>query len=136
MPIVCGMSHPTRQSISNKFNEYECGNGIRPPVPGEESQASKMTTESASNSTSSSNSNPNHSPDSEITFLARIKKWQQSFTSLLADNEGVELLLKFVEEEAGIGSINYTRLKFYFAVEGLKLQREEKIIRRLIRRIR
>lgn len=127
------MSHPTRNK-SKKFDEYECINGPRPPVPGEESQISKMTTEGASNSTSSSNSN--RSPDSENSYIIRIKKWQESFTSLLADNEGVQLLLKFVEEEAGIESINYTRLKFYFAVEGLKLQREEKIIRKLIRRIR
>lgn len=119
---------------SKEFNEYEGGNGPRPPVPGKESETAKMTTEGASNSTSSSNSN--RSSDAEHSFSARIRKWQESFTCLLADNEGVELLLKFVEEEAGVDSINFIRLKLYFAVEGLKLQREEKLIRRLIRRIR
>lgn len=127
------MSQPTKKPT---FYEYECSNGPRPPVPGEESQGSKMTTEGASNSTSSSNSNSNRSPDSETAFAARVKKWQESFANLLADEEGVALLLKFVEEETGPNSINFIRLKFYFAVEGLKLQREEKIVRRLIRRIR
>ncbi|XP_055311072.1 axin [Sitodiplosis mosellana] len=128
------MSQTTKKQ-SNEFNEYDSGNGPRPPVPGKESEATKMTTEGASNSTSSSNSNSNRSPDAECSFSARIRKWQESFGCLLADNEGVELLLKFVEEEAGLNSIHYIRLKLYFAVEGLKLQREEKIIRKLIRRI-
>lgn len=128
-----GMSQPTKKQ-TKEFNEYEGGNGPRPPVPGKESEAAKMTSEGASNSTSSSSSS--RSPDAELSFTARIQKWQESFTCLLADNEGIELLLKFVEEEAGVNSVNYIRLKLYFAVEGLKLQHEEKLIRRLIRRIR
>lgn len=131
--ILFGMSQPTTKKLTKEFDDYECGNGPRPPVPGEESQLSKMTTEGASNSTTSSNSNP--TPETDTAF-ARIEKWQESFVNFLADQEAVKLLLQFVREEGGIRSINETRLLFYFAVEGLKQHRDEKKIRRLIRMIR
>lgn len=126
------MSQPTKE-LNKKFDSYECG--PRPPVPGEESQMSKMTTECASNSTSSLNSNRSHESDS--AFTARIEKWQESFSSFLDDEEGVSLLLKFVKEESGENSINSARLKFYFAVRGLKTQQlDEKKCRKLIKLIR
>lgn len=94
---------------------------------------SKMTTEGASHSTSSSNSN--RSPDAST---ARIEKWQESLSGLMTDEEGRKLLYKFVEQEAGESSIHYTRLTFYFVVDGLRnfeQNTDEKIIRKLIKKI-
>lgn len=116
------MSQPTKKQ-SKEFNEYECGNGPRPPVPGEESQMSKMTTEGASGF-----SNSNRSPESRDPFSVRVTKWQESFEHLLADQEGLDLLLKFVKEEDGANSINSERLDLYFLCEGLKAIFDMKII--------
>ncbi|XP_031626193.1 axin-like isoform X2 [Contarinia nasturtii] len=126
------MSQSTKKPIKD-FGEYECGNGPRPPVPGEESQMSKMTTESASHSTSSSNSN--RSPDLDGASTTRIEKWQESLSGLMNDQEGRNLLYQFVEQEAGKNSLDYTRLVFYFAVDGLKLHADKKIIRKLIKHL-
>lgn len=41
------MSQQTKKS-AKQFDDYESGNGPRPPVPGEESNMSKMTTEGIS----------------------------------------------------------------------------------------
>lgn len=112
------------------FDEYECGNGPRPPVPGEESHMSKMTTEGASTSTSSK-SNSNRSPPSQTEFYNRIGKWQGDFSYFLDDHEGADLLLKYVEEE-GEHTIDNIRLKFYFSCEGLKQEPNEKRRRKLI----
>lgn len=108
------MSQPIKKQ-SKEFNEYECGNGPRPPVPGEESQMSKMTTEGACGF-----SHTDPSPESQDPFSVRATKWQNSFDYLLTDKEGLDLLLKFVKEEDGANSINSRRLELYFACEGLK----------------
>lgn len=129
------MSQPTKKQ-PKESDKYECSNGPRPPVPGEESQFSKMTTEGAC-STSNPNSNPNQSPESESRFSARISRWYQGFDYLLADEEaeGVQLLIKFIEEDFGAESIEKTRIDFYFTIEGLKQNQDEAMIRRLIKLI-
>lgn len=125
------MSQPIKNQ-SRRFDEYECGNGPRPPVPGEESQVSKMTSEGACGSTS----NINQSPETEISFANRVLKWQDDLPSLLADQEGSNLLFKFVKEEAGENSIQYKQLCFYFACEGFRMQENNPKLRRLIKAIR
>lgn len=125
------MSQPIKKQ-SKKFDEYECGNGPRPPVPGEESQVSKMTSESAFGSTS----NVNKSPESELSFSSRVSKWQVNLPSLLADQEGSNLLFKFVKEEDPENSVAYKRLCFYFACEGFRMQENNPKLRRLIRAIK
>lgn len=132
------MSQPTKKQ-SKEFDEYECGNGPRPPVPGEECKMSKMTTEGASTSTTNPNSNSNQSPESESVFSARISGWNLGFDHLLDDErkeEGVQLLMKFVEDDSGIDSTDYTLINFYFLIEGLKQIQDETKILRLIRSIK
>lgn len=109
-----GMSQQIKKQ-SKQFDEYECGNGPRPPVPGEESQVSKMTTEGASGT-----SNSSRSPEVEDAFTKRVTKWQENLEFLLADTEGLALLRKFVKEELGEDSIHSKRWDFYFVCEGLK----------------
>lgn len=110
-----GMSQQTKNQ-SKQFDEYECGNGPRPPVPGEESQISKMTTECASERTS----NASRSPEVEDAFTKRVTKWQENLEFLLADTEGLDLLRKYVKDECGEDSIHSKRWDFYFVCEGLK----------------
>lgn len=109
-----GMSQQTKKQ-SKQFDEYECGNGPRPPVPGEESQISKMTTECGS-----STSYASRSPECEDAFTKRVTKWQENLEFLLADTEGLALLRRFVKDELGEDSIHSKRWDFYFVCEGLK----------------
>lgn len=125
------MSQPTKKQ-SREFYGYECGNGPRPPVPGEESQVSKMTTEGAFESTS----NPDRSPEVESSFSSRISRWQENLFHLLNDPEGLELLFKFVREEVGEDSKLSKQLYFYFACRGLKCEEDMSTSRKLIRMIR
>lgn len=113
------MSQPAKKQ-SKQFDEYECGNGPRPPVPGEESQISKMTTEGACCSTL----NSNRSPDIDDTFTNRVEKWLQKLEFLLADQEGRLLIYNFVKEECdnNPNDSNCARLNFYYACDGLKVE--------------
>lgn len=113
------MSQPAKKQ-SKQFDEYECGNGPRPPVPGEESQVSKMTTEGACCSTS----NSNQSPDIDDTFTHRVDKWLKKLEFLLADQEGRILIYNFVKEECdnNPNDSNCARLSFYYACDGLKVE--------------
>ncbi|XP_031627806.1 axin-1-like [Contarinia nasturtii] len=90
-----------------------------------------MTTEGASHRKSSSNSN--RSPDLDGASTTLIEKWQESLSGLMNDQEGRNLLYQFVKQEAGKNSLDYTRLVFYFAVDGLKLHADKKIIGKLIK---
>lgn len=128
------MSQAAKSKQFKEFGEYECGgNGPRPPVPGEESSFSKMTTEDASSSSVLPNQSPAHT-NTQAT-LNRIARWQEQLAYLLADQQGVDLLFQFVKDEAGSNSIDYIRLKFYFACEGLKQQSNDEKVRKLIRAI-
>lgn len=127
------MSQPTKKQ-SKDFYEYDSGNGPRPPVPGEESKESKMTTEGAFGSAS----NTHRSPESESnSFTSRVSKWQENLLSLLVDQDGLNLLFKFVKEEAG--GTESKQLDFYFACEGLKQLNDMKDmskVRKLIKAMR
>lgn len=121
------MSQPTKKT--KEYFGYECGNGPRPPVPGEESHVSKMTTEGACGSTSATNR-------SESSFLAQVSRWQENLSSLLTDKNGVELFYNFVKEECGKHSIDKRQLDFYFVCEGLREHADENTIIKLTRAIR
>lgn len=136
------MSQPSKKQL-NQFDEYECGSGPRPPVPGEESQVSKMTTEGACGTTTTTTAtataiNANRSPDSEDSFTNRVNKWQENLQFLMADTEGRKLIYDFVKEECGEDSIHCARLKFYYACDGLKVEAANSIpnARDVARRIR
>lgn len=62
--------------------------------------------------TSSSSSQSSSSPS--------CLKWARTLNSLLEDHDGVELFKKYVELEGGV---HQDRLKFYFACEGLKQEK-------------
>lgn len=66
-----------------------------------------------------SSSSSSRSPSSPTCL-----EWARKLTFLLADRNGVELFKKYVEGEGGIHS---DRLNFYFACEGLKQQKAEKV---------
>lgn len=152
------MSQQTKKQ-AKQFDEYENGNGPRPPVPGEESKMSKMTTEGgaaaatipttvAASSSGPSNAAaaataanrspppppypPSQSPQSSTdSFGIRVSRWQQNFENLLADQEGVGLLFKFVQF-GGKDSKHSKQLEFYFACDGLNtfdMQRVRKLTR-------
>jgi len=104
------MSHSSNEKL---FDEYECS-GPRPPVPGEESQRSKMTENRMDNLR-----------DSPPSYL----KWARTLSSLLEDREGVEIFKRYVESEGGI---NVDRLNFYFACEGLKQQTDPEKVKQMI----
>lgn len=143
-----------------QFDEYDNGNGPRPPVPGEESKMSiecKMTTEggaaaAVASSTSSllsgaSNAATNRSPPlpphppsqsplpSADSFGTRISRWQQNLEYLLADEEGLSLLFTFVQD-GGEDSKHLKQLNFYFACEGLKVINDMQKVRKVTRLIR
>lgn len=61
--------------------------------------------------------------------LQRIKNWQRDLKYLLDDQDGLTLLFQFVERDAGIDSVHYHRLKFYFACDGLRLCDESDEVR-------
>lgn len=61
--------------------------------------------------------------------LQRIKNWQRDLKYLLDDQDGLALLFQFVERDAGIDSVHYHRLKFYFACDGLRLSDERDVVR-------
>ncbi|XP_017479397.1 PREDICTED: axin isoform X2 [Rhagoletis zephyria] len=104
------MSH---SSGYRKYDDNECS-GPRPPVPGEESRAKKMTEGVADNS--------RNSPPSYLN-------WARTLHHLLEDRDGVELFKKYVEEEApGYND----HLNFYFACEGLKQQTDPEKIKQII----
>lgn len=150
------MSQQTKKS-AKQFDEYESGNGPRPPVPGEESKMSKMTTEggaaaapsSSSSSISSGASNavtnrsppppphpPSQSPQPSCdSFGTRISRWQQNLEYLLADEEGLNLLFTFVRD-GGEDSKHLKQLNFYFACEGLKVINDMQKVRKVTRLIR
>ncbi|XP_030370496.1 axin isoform X2 [Scaptodrosophila lebanonensis] len=96
-----------------KHDDNECS-GPRPPVPGEESRATKMTegvTETSKNS-----------PPSYLN-------WARTLNHLLEDRDGVELFKKYVEEEAPAYN---DHLNFYFACEGLKQQTDPEKVKQII----
>nr|XP_029736142.1 axin-like isoform X1 [Aedes albopictus]XP_029736143.1 axin-like isoform X1 [Aedes albopictus]XP_029736144.1 axin-like isoform X1 [Aedes albopictus]XP_029736145.1 axin-like isoform X1 [Aedes albopictus]XP_029736146.1 axin-like isoform X1 [Aedes albopictus] len=89
------------QYSSHKFDDVTCS-GPRPPVPGEESRR-KMT----------DTLHRDKSRDSPPAYY----RWADKLTNLLEDADGAELFKRFVELE---GEEHSSRLKFYFACEGLK----------------
>lgn len=138
------MSQQTKKQ-AKQFDDYDSGNGPRPPVPGEESKISKMTTEGGaaaaaatatllpgtSNVAATNRSPPPPYPPSQSpqpstdSFEIRVLQWQQNLGYLLADQEGVNLLLKFVRD-GGEDSKHSKQLEFYFACEGLKVLNDVK----------
>lgn len=150
------MSQQTKK-LAKQYDEYDSGNGPRPPVPGEESSMSKMTTEggaaaavpatsSSSSSLLSGTSNapkgrsppypPSQSPlPSTDPFETRILRWQQNLEYLLADEEGLNLLFTFVKD-GGEDSKHFKQLNFYFACEGLKVTNDMQKVRKVTRLIR
>ncbi|KAG5681122.1 hypothetical protein PVAND_010582 [Polypedilum vanderplanki] len=101
--------------MHQNFNEND-NIGKRPPIPGEETKYIKMTDSTQSEllsymTTPSSSSSQSSSPS--------CLKWACTLNRLLEDREGVELFKKYAEAEGGI---HHDRLRFYFAVEGLKQQ--------------
>lgn len=56
-------------------------------------------------------------------------KWATSFSVLLQDPDGVQLFKLYAESEGGIHA---DWLKFYFACEGLKQQRDPEKIKQII----
>lgn len=137
------MNQTVKLKQTKDYDKYECGSGPRPPVPGEESRSTKMTAEDGCGSSSSTQNlnrspiieSPNHQLLSSPDLLVRIANWQKNFSFILDDKVGIELLFKYVEEDAGKDSIDFARLKFYFACRGLKTQSEADNQRRLINAI-
>lgn len=160
--INLGMSQQTKKP-AKQFDEYESGNGPRPPVPGEESKMSKMTNEgdaaaataataaallsSSSSLSDTSNTATNRSPPppphppsqspqpSADSFETRASRWQHNFEYLLADEEGLNLLFTFVRD-GGEDSKHLKQLNFYFACEGLKVINDMQKVRKVTRLIR
>lgn len=145
--INLGMSQmqSTRVGAAKEIDEYECsGNGPRPPVPGKESRTTKMTEMGCPNSSNAVGAAtaiaatfvqtafgvPN--TDEILADYDRIKKWPEKVSNLFADEKGVELFKKFVEDEAGAHGIYTIQLEFYFACEGLKQQTNPKTVRQVI----
>lgn len=127
------MNQTVKLKQSKDFDKYDCGSGPRPPVPGEESRSTKMTAEDVTcNSTLNLNRSPNLDSPTTADLIIRISNWQKDFFYILDDQDGIKLLFKYVEEDAGKDSIDYARLKFYFACRGLKTQSEDDNQRRLI----
>lgn len=123
---------------AKQFDDYESGNGPRPPVPGEESKMSKMTTEGGAEAAATATTAslpgtsaatnrsppppypPSQSPQpSTDSFEIRVSRWQQNLEYLLADQDGAKLLLSFVRD-GGDNSKHLNHVDFYFACEGLK----------------
>lgn len=130
------MNQSGKSKQFKEFDDDECGgSGPRPPVPGEESCFSKMTSEDASTSSSVPLSqSPTHATAAtHAVTLNSIAKWQEQLVYLLTDQQGVQLLRKFVDEEAGRNSIDFYRLEFYFACEGLKHLNDEKKLKTLMK---
>lgn len=128
----------TKVGAAKEIDEYECsGTGPRPPVPGKESRTTKMMETGSSSSSNAAAASaqatfvvPN--ADDILAECARVKKWRDKLSNLLADDKGVELFKKFVESEAGPHG-NYTiHLEFYFACDGLKQQTNPKTARKVI----
>lgn len=155
------MSQQTKKS-AKQFDNYDSGNGPRPPVPGEESNMSKMTTEGsaaaaaaqasaaayalspgATNAAVATNRSPppppyppSQSPQpSADSFEIRVSRWQQNLENLLVDKEGLNLLFSFVQD-GGEDSKHFKQLNFYFACEGLKVMNDMQKVRRVTRLIK
>lgn len=116
------------------FDKYDCGSGPRPPVPGEESYPTKMTAEDTCSGASNLNRSPTIESPGQLSsdLSVRIANWQRNFTYILDDQDGIQLLYKYVEDDAGKDSVDYARLRFYFACRGLKTQADPEMQRRLI----
>lgn len=156
------MSQQTKKP-AKQFDDYESGNGPRPPVPGEESNMSKMTTEgisaaaapastaaayalqpSTSNAAATGAINRSLPPPppsqsspqpSADSFGIRVSRWQKNLENLLADKEGLNLLFSFVQD-GGEDSKHFKQLNFYFACEGLKVMNDMQKVRRVTRLIK
>ncbi|XP_058061545.1 axin isoform X1 [Anopheles bellator] len=101
------------QYSTHKIDDFTCS-GPRPPVPGEESRR-KMTEAAHSD----------RNRDSPPSYV----RWAQKLSQLLEDGDGAELFKRYVELE---GEVPANRLKFYFACEGLKQQKDPDRITQLI----
>ncbi|XP_021709960.1 axin isoform X1 [Aedes aegypti] len=112
------------QYSSHKFDDVTCS-GPRPPVPGEESRRKVSSSEWSkfeahsirSGSSSSFQMTDSLHRDKSRDSPPAYYRWADKLTNLLEDADGAELFKRFVELE---GEEHSSRLKFYFACEGLK----------------
>lgn len=56
-------------------------------------------------------------------------KWAESLHSLLQDRDGAELFKKYADSQGGV---HMDRVKFYFAIEGLKQTTDPQRVKQVI----
>lgn len=159
------MSQQTRKS-AKQFDDYDSGSGPRPPVPGEESNLSKMTNEggatapapakasTATTAAHASSPGTSNAAATAATATGAINRSPPQPPQPSEDSFGIRVsrwqqnlenllvdkeglnLLFSFVQDGGEDSKHFKQLNFYFACEGLKVMNDMQKVRKVTRLIK